>query len=313
MLKISSLPLYRLRKSTHFELMNRFYGVLNDYETSHEKFLRAKAALLDAIRKEEEKLMQFKSSTWTQVMAEHRDTMNDYFRSLVDTINAWSRNAKSKHYEDAVSLKRYIRRYKIVPTRMQMDTLMGTYRSMISDFTEPENLQKIKNIGAEDFLNELILAHTAFFNALNERHKENSQKEGPLKYVRDETDAAFQEMVEAVNNLYYMTEDEALAKIIKACNADIKRLKIQAIHRRKRSEASTPAAATPSEQVTMQPTLTPTAASPGHTTGTTLPITSDVPQTQVSPPGDSGAPIVDISFTQGNNNRSDILALRIGS
>ena len=76
MLKISSLPLYRLKKSTHFELMNRFYGVLNDYETSHEKFLRAKAALLDAIHKEEEKLMQFKSSTWTQVMAEHRDTMN---------------------------------------------------------------------------------------------------------------------------------------------------------------------------------------------------------------------------------------------
>ena len=313
MLKISSLPLYRLRKSTHFELMNRFYGVLNDYETSHEKFLRAKAALLDAIRKEEEKLMQFKSSTWTQVMAEHRDTMNDYFRSLVDTINAWSRNARSKHYEDAVSLKRYIRRYKIVPTRMQMDTLMGIYRSLISDFTEPENLQKIRNIGAEDFLNEFILAHTAFTNALNERCKENSQKEGPLKDVRDETDAAYQEMVEAVNNLYYMTEDEALAKIIKACNADIKRLKIHALHRRKRSEKSTPVVATPSKQVTVQPTPKPAAASSGHTTGTTLPITSDVPQTQVNPPEDSRAPIVNIPFTQGDNNRSDTLVLRTGT
>ena len=257
MLKISSLPLYKLRKSTHFELMNRFYGVLNDYETSHEKFLRAKAALLDAIRKEEEKLMQFKSSTWTQVMAEHRDTMNDYFRSLVDTINAWSRNARSKHYEDAVSLKRYIRRYKIVPTRMQMDTLMGTYRSLISDFTESENLQKIRNIGAEDFLNEFILAHTAFSDALNERCKENSQKEGPLKDVRDETDAAYQEMVEAVNNLYYMTEDEVLGDMIKACNADIKRIKKHALHRRKKSETSTPVVTTPSEQATEQPTPKP--------------------------------------------------------
>ena len=302
MLKISSLPLYRLRKSTHFELMNRFYGVLNDYETSHEKFLRAKAALLDAIRKEEEKLMQFKSSTWTQVMAEHRDTMNDYFRSLVDTINAWSRNARSKHYEDAVSLKRYIRRYKIVPTRMQMDTLMGTYRSLISDFTEPENLQKIMNIGAEDFLNEFILAHTAFSDALNERCKENSQKEGPLKDVRDETDAAYQEMVEAVNNLYYMTEDEVLGDMIKACNADIKRIKIHAIHHRKRSK-----------QATEQTNPIPTAASPGHTTGTTRPITTDVPRTQVNPPGDSSVPIVDISFTQGNNNRSGVIALQTGS
>ena len=302
MLKISSLPLYRLRKSTHFELMNRFYGVLNDYETSHEKFLRAKAALLDAIRKEEEKLMQFKSSTWTQVMAEHRDTMNDYFRSLVDTINAWSRNARSRHYEDAVSLKRYIRRYKIVPTRMQMDTLMGTYRSLISDFTEPENLQKIKNIGAEDFLNEFILAHTAFSDALNERCKENSQKEGPLKDVRDETDAAYQEMVEAVNNLYYMTEDEVLGDMIKACNADIKRIKIHAIHRRKRSK-----------QATEQTNPIPTAASPGSTIGTTLPITTDDPRTQVSPPDDSSAPIVDIPFTQGDNNRDGTLALRTGS
>ena len=302
MLKISSLPLYRLRKSTHFELMNRFYGVLNDYETSHEKFLRAKAALLDAIRKEEEKLMQFKSSTWTQVMAEHRDTMNDYFRSLVDTINAWSRNARSKHYEDAVSLKRYIRRYKIVPTRMQMDTLMGTYRSLISDFTEPENLQKIRNIGAEDFLNEFILAHTAFSDALNERCKENSRKKGPLKDVRDETDAAYQEMVEAINNLYYMTEDEVLGDMIKACNADIKRIKIHAIHRRKRSK-----------QATEQTNPIPTAASPGSTIGTTLPITTDDPRTQVSPPDDSSAPIVDIPFTQGDNNRDGTLALRTGS
>ena len=302
MLKISSLPLYRLRKSTHFELMNRFYGVLNDYETSHEKFLRAKAALLDAIRKEEEKLMQFKSSTWTQVMAEHRDTMNDYFRSLVDTINAWSRNARSKHYEDAVSLKRYIRRYKIVPTRMQMDTLMGTYRSLISDFTEPENLQKIRDISAEDFLNEFILAHTAFTNALNERCKENSQKEGPLKDVRDETDAAYQEMVEAVNNLYYMTEDEVLGDMIKACNADIKRIKIHAIHRRKRSK-----------QATEQTNPIPTAASPGSTIGTTLPITTDDPRTQVSLPDDSSAPIVDIPFKQGDNNRDDTLALRTGT
>ena len=302
MLKISSLPLYRLRKSTHFDLMNRFYGVLNDYETSHEKFLRAKVALLDAIRKEEEKLMQFKSSTWTQVMAEHRDTMNDYFRSLVDTINAWSRNARSKHYGDAVSLKRYIRRYKIVPTRMQMDTLMGTYRSLISDFTESENLQKIRNIGAEDFLNEFILAHTGFSNALNERCKENSQKEGPLKDVREETDAAFQEMVEAVNNLYYMTEDEVLGDMIKACNADIKRIKIHAIHRRKRSK-----------QATEQTNPIPTAASPGSTIGTTLPITTDDPRTQVSPPDDSSAPIVDIPFTQGDNNRDGTLALRTGS
>ena len=302
MLKISSLPLYRLRKSTHFELMNRFYGILNDYETSHEKFLRAKAALLDAIRKEEEKLMQFKSSTWTQVMAEHRDTMNDYFRSLVDTINAWSRNARSRHYEDAVSLKRHIRRYKIVPTRMQMDTLMGTYRSLISDFTESENLQKIRNIGAEDFLNEFILAHTGFSNALNERCKENSQKEGPLKDVREETDAAFQEMVEAVNNLYYMTEDEVLGDMIKACNADIKRIKIHAIHRRKRSK-----------QATEQTNPIPTAASPGSTIGTTLPITTDDPRTQVSPPDDSSAPIVDIPFTQGDNNRDGTLALRTGS
>ena len=312
MLKISSLPLYRLRKSTHFELMNRFYGVLNDYETSHEKILRAKAALLDAIRKEEEKLMQFKSSTWTQVMAEHRDTMNDYFRSLVDTINAWSRNARSKHYEDAVSLKRYIRRYKIVPTRMQMDTLMGTYRSLISDFTEPENLQKIRNIGAEDFLNEFILAHTAFYDALNERCKENSQKEGPLKDVRDETDAAYQEMVEAVNNLYYMTEDEALAKIIKACNADMKRLKIQAIHRRKRSETSTPAAATPSEQAVEQSTPKRAVAPSGNTIGTTLPTTDDS-KTNINPPNDSSAPIMDISFTQRDNNRSGTIALQTGS
>ena len=317
MLKISSLPLYRLRKSAHFELVNRFYSVINDYETSHEKFLRAKAALLDAIRKEEEKLMQFKSSTWTPVMAEHRDTMNDYFRSLVDTINAWSRNARSKHYDDAISLKRYIRNYKIIPTRMQIDTLMGTYRSLISDFTEPENLQKIKNIGAEDFLNELILAHTAFFNALNERHKENSLKEGPLKDVRDKTDAAFQEMVEAINSLYYMTEDEALAEIIKACNVDMKRIKTYALHRRKRSEKdrdvpAIPIDKMPSEPVTKLPADKPVAASPSRTTGITLPITTEKPFTPINPPDDSCESVINRPFTQGGNNRSGTSLNQLG-
>ena len=141
----------------------------------------------------------------------------------------------------------------------------------------------------------------------------NSQKEGPLKDVRDETDAAYQEMVEAVNNLYYMTEDEVLGDMIKACNADIKRIKKHALHRRKRSETSTPAAATPSEQVTMQPTPTPTAASSGHTTGTTLSIMSDDPKTNINPPDDSTASIVDIPFAQRDNNRDDTLVLRTGT
>ena len=201
---------------------------------------------------------------------------------------------------------------------MQMDTLMGTYRSLLSDLTEPENLQKIKNIGAEDFLNEFILAHTGFSDALNERCKENSQKEGPLKDVRDETDAAYQEMIEAVNNLYYMTEDEVLGDMIKACNADIKRIKKHAIHRRKRSKTSQdiptiPIDETPSEQAVEQPTPRPAAASPGSTTGTTRPITTDDPKTNINPPNDSRAPIVDIPFKQGDNNRDDTLALRIGT
>ena len=201
---------------------------------------------------------------------------------------------------------------------MQMDTLMGTYRSLISDFTEPENLQQIKNIGAEDFLNELILAHTAFSDALNERCKENSQKEGPLKDVRDETDAAYQEMVEAVNNLYYMTEDEVLGDMIKACNADMKRIKKHALHRRKRSKTNQdvptiPIDESPSEQAVEQPNPIPAAASSNPKSGITLPITTDEPKTNINPPNDSSVPIVDIPFTQGDNNRDDTLALRTGT
>ena len=110
-----------------------------------------------------------------------------------------------------------------------------------------------------------------------------------------------------------MTKDEVLGDMIKACNADIKRIKKHALHRRKKSETSTPVVTTPSEQATEQPTPKPTVASPGHTTGITLPITTDVPQTQVNPLDDSSAPIIDISFTQGNNNRSGTIALQTGS
>ena len=136
--------------------------------------------------------------------------------------------------------------------------------------------------------------------------------------MRDETDAAFLEMVEAVNNLYYMTEDEVLGDMIKACNADIKRIKKHALHRRKRSKTNQdvptiPIDETPSEQATEQPTAKPAAASSNPKTGITLPITTDDPKRNINPPNDSSAPIVDIPFTQGDNNRSGAIALQTGS
>ena len=77
--------------------------------------------------------------------------------------------------------------------------------------------------------------------------------------------------------------------------------------------AATYVVATPSEQATVQPIPKTAVASSGSTIGTTLPITTDDPRTQVSPPDDSSAPIVDIPFTQGDNNRDGTLALRTGS
>ena len=83
-------------------------------------------------------------------------------------------------------------------------------------------------------------------------------------------------------------------------------------------EESTPVTATyvvatPSEQATVQPAPRPAVASPASTIGTTRPITSDVSRTQVNPPDDSSVPIVEISFTQMDNNRDGTLALQIGS
>ena len=95
-----------------------------------------------------------------------------------------------------------------------------------------------------------------------------------------------------------MTEDEALAKIIKACNADIKRIKIHALHRRKRSKTNQdvptiPIDESPSEQAVEQSTPKRAVAPPGNTIGTTLPTTDDS-KTNINPPNDSRAPIVDI-------------------
>ena len=71
--------------------------------------------------------------------------------------------------------------------------------------------------------------------------------------------------------------------------------------------------ATPSEQATVQPTPKSSAAYPGSTNGTTLPMTSDDLRTQVSSPGDSSAPIIDIPFTQENNKRSETITLQTES
>ena len=115
-----------------------------------------------------------------------------------------------------------------------------------------------------------------------------------------------------------MTEDEVLGDMIKACNADIKRIKKHALHRRKRSKTNQdvptiPIDETSSEQTTEQPTPRPATASSNPKTGITLPITTDDPKTNINPPEDSSVPIVDIPFTQEDNNRDDTLALRTGT
>ena len=251
--KISGISISRLKNAAHFELVTRFYGVVNDYETSNEMFQSAKTGLLNAIRKEDEMLMLFQSSEWTQVMVKNQKKRDNNYKAIVDCIRAWERNEDSKYYADAMALRRYIKLYKIVPSRTQMDSLTGEYRTMITDFTMDGNLQKVKNVGAEEFLNGLILSNSEFCKALNERNKEISQVESTLQEARVVTDDAFKEMIDAINSLYYLERDEKLAEIINSCNADFQRIKVQILNRKKKTEGEATTPDTPVEQPTETP------------------------------------------------------------
>ena len=134
-------------------------------------------------------------------------------------------------------MKRYIKLYDIDPYKGKMDELSGRYRILIEDFTTEENLQKVRNIGAEVFLNELMRANAEFSQAVTERAREKSQVEGTVKEAREETETALKEMIMAINSLYYLTRDEHLAEIIKICNVDIKRVKTQILRRKKKLSA----------------------------------------------------------------------------
>ncbi|MDY5773932.1 MAG: DUF6261 family protein, partial [Bacteroidaceae bacterium] len=209
----------------------------NDYDTSNGMFQEAKAAFQRAIKKEEERITTFRSSEWTVVMREAGHRRKYSYKAIVDCIKTWSRIKTTPYYEDAQDLKRYIKLYNIDPYKGKMDELSGLYRIMIEDFTDAENLQKVKNIGAEVFLNELIRANAEFSQAVTERAREKSQVEGTVKEAREETETALKEMIMAINSLYYLTRDEALAEIIKICNVDIKRVKTQILRRKKKLSA----------------------------------------------------------------------------
>ena len=134
-----------------------------------------------------------------------------------------------------------------------MDSLTGEYRTMITDFTMDGNLQKVKNVGAEEFLNGLILSNSEFCKALNERNKEISQVESTLQEARFVTDDAFKEMIDAINSLYYLEKDEKLAEIINSCNADFQRIKVQILNRKKKTEGEATTPDTSTEQLTETP------------------------------------------------------------
>ena len=242
---LSSLSIVRLRNAAHFEFVTRFYSIVNEYETSNGMFQEAKAAFRRAIQKEEEKITTFRSSEWTLVMRDAGHRRKYSYKAIVDCIKAWSRDKCAPYYEDARDLKRYIRLYNIDPYKGKMDELSGLYRIMIEDFTEAENLQKVKNIGAEVFLNELIRANTEFSEALVERSREKGQVEGTMREARGETEAALKEMIMAINSQYYLTRNEDLAEIIKICNVDIKRIKTQILRRKKKLSAEPEVPETP--------------------------------------------------------------------
>ena len=235
--QLSSLSIVRLRNAAHFEFVTRFYSIVNEYDTSNRMFLEAKAAFQRAIKKEEERITTFRSSAWTLVMREAGHRRKYSYKAIVDCIKTWSRIETTPYYEDAQDLKRYIKLYDIDPYKGKMNELSGRYRILIEDFTTEENLQKVKNIGAEVFLNELMRANAEFSQAVTERAREKSQVEGTVKEAREETETALKEMIMAINSLYYLTRDEHLAEIIKICNVDIKRVKTQILRRKKKMSA----------------------------------------------------------------------------
>ena len=235
--QLSSISIVRLRNAAHFEFVTRFYSIVNEYDTSNGMFQEAKAAFQRAIKKEEERITTFRSSEWTLVMREAGHRRKYSYKAIVDCIKTWSRIETTPYYEDAQELKRYIKLYDIDPYKGKMDELSGRYRILIEDFTTEENLQKVRNIGAEVFLNELIRANAEFSPAVTERAREKSQVEGTVKEAREETETALKEMIMAINSLYYLTRDEALAEIIKICNVDIKLVKTQILRRKKNLSA----------------------------------------------------------------------------
>lgn len=245
MTTFKSLPKVRLRSGAHFTVMEAFQAKLEAAKFTPAKLTALVTEFTTALAEEDKYLKQSNASALSQQLADTDGERDKLYSLTKQTITQWANADFEPQSTAAKALLMLIKLYK-VDIHDQYDQETGLLTNLLTDMATTENAAHVATLGLTSVIASLTEKNEQMKTLMAERSDERSTKvAGALKAARTQVNALYDQLTKLIES-YSDTADDTTPyeTFITEWNAEVERIKQQAVSAAASSKAKSAATAT---------------------------------------------------------------------